>query len=706
MLRSSLSSNTTCWEDIRKLALFIGITVILLVACTLLIILAIVYSDDLDATNAKRNNLLLAIFGIVFVIIIGVLVIWKCNSYEDEDENGCDYFIKCGPISSSVTILMVMVSLIAGCGFILHNSVVPIPDSCASHGECQAYCSGINVNLNSQLSDVKNVRLSVFHSAEQYCGTCSCICPSENLNISEEGCDPVENAHFGLSTSTKIALGMETELALILTICVAVKMTLSSNDRYSLIGLSLGIGVILFLLCSLPILFIYGLEATTAKRNNLLIAILVPYFIITIGCFVVFVVSIIGHRSKWGIGKKFWWLAVLVISLVVSPISVSIAVIFGTKFASLTHSCDIKADCHRSAGVSVVTIVVVCLFTSLLAVIISGLTTRYIIKRRSQSSLQTSNSVWSLDYSPDHGNQQDSTRNIKDDRDIALNELNAQNEACPTTVPILPPLKMCLYCGYRPATMLLEPCKHVYMCKPCFDRIKWHEVTCPICGTSMIICANFKCQFNNNLSQHKDMDQQKRELKNNAIQESITNIGDHRIPSAPSFEENKDHVEGNGWGTEMEQLEREWNNAIIGASTVNPIPSAPYMDDNEEHQRNMAKSVNPSKGTSQALANNNRSDTCVSVVGKETNNELGMTLHVNLPVDKSGSACIRNPPPVSSSQGLCLACMDRQATILLKPCKHLCMCRPCWDLYKQDRDICPKCRTKVRMNAIEEIYPN
>ncbi len=702
MFRSSSSPEPTYRDGIRKLALFIRITVILLVACTFLIILVIVYSDDLDATNAKRNNLLLAIFSIILVIIIGVLLIWKCNSYEDEDENGCNYFIKCGPISSSVTILMVMVTLMAGCGYILHNSVVSIPDSCASHGECQSYCSGVNADLISKLSDVKNVRLSVFYSTEHYCGKCSCICPSENLSYSEERCTPIENAQFGLSTKTKIALGLETELALIL-VCVAVKMTLSSNDRCTVIGLSLGIGFILFLLCSLPILFIYGSEATTAKRNNLSIAILVPYFMITIGYFVALLVPKIGHRSKWGPGKRYWWLAIMVIALVVSPISVTFAVVFGRKFASIPHSCDIKADCNRGAGVSIVTIVVVCLFTGLLAVIISGLTTRYIIKRISQRSLQNSNSSV-------HGNQQESTHNIKEGQGIALNDLNAQNEACPTTVSILPSLQMCLYCGYRPATMLLKPCRHVYLCTTCFDQHKWTKVNreyapCPMCGTTLMIHADFTCKFDNKLSQCKDMGQQNIEL-NDVIHESVSNMDEHPVPSAPPFEGNEGHTEENDWGTEMEQLEQEWNNAIIGASTVNPIPSAPYMEDYSGHQSDMAVGVNPSEETSQTLTKGYRSDICVSVVGKETNNEFGMALHVNLPVDKSGGACIRDPPPVSSGQGLCLACMDRQATILLKPCKHLCMCKACWDLYRQDRDICPKCRTRVRMNAIEEIYPN
>ena len=52
----------------------------------------------------------------------------------------------------------------------------------------------------------------------------------------------------------------------------------------------------------------------------------------------------------------------------------------------------------------------------------------------------------------------------------------------------------------------------------------------------------------------------------------------------------------------------------------------------------------------------------------------------------------------------CRICLDNEANMLMRPCKHLCMCKRCWIIYKPDNDSCPICREKLKMLDVEEVF--
>ena len=56
------------------------------------------------------------------------------------------------------------------------------------------------------------------------------------------------------------------------------------------------------------------------------------------------------------------------------------------------------------------------------------------------------------------------------------------------------------------------------------------------------------------------------------------------------------------------------------------------------------------------------------------------------------------------SKGVCIVCMEEEKSVLLMPCKHLCMCKGCTDkLIAQSgrrKAMCPVCRNLI-MDTIE-----
>ena len=51
---------------------------------------------------------------------------------------------------------------------------------------------------------------------------------------------------------------------------------------------------------------------------------------------------------------------------------------------------------------------------------------------------------------------------------------------------------------------------------------------------------------------------------------------------------------------------------------------------------------------------------------------------------------------------LCVVCMEQEKKVLLLPCKHLCMCKPCADKIVAGSAQCPVCRERILDSS--EIY--
>jgi hypothetical protein len=44
----------------------------------------------------------------------------------------------------------------------------------------------------------------------------------------------------------------------------------------------------------------------------------------------------------------------------------------------------------------------------------------------------------------------------------------------------------------------------------------------------------------------------------------------------------------------------------------------------------------------------------------------------------------------------CVVCLSEQATYLVMPCFHICLCSECKDMFRNDKVTCPKCRDPIK----------
>ena len=71
------------------------------------------------------------------------------------------------------------------------------------------------------------------------------------------------------------------------------------------------------------------------------------------------------------------------------------------------------------------------------------------------------------------------------------------------------------------------------------------------------------------------------------------------------------------------------------------------------------------------------------------------------------AACSASNSSKQDSKGVCIVCMEDEKSVLLMPCKHMCMCKGCTDkLIAQSfsggrkKAMCPVCRNPI-MDIIE-----
>lgn len=84
-----------------------------------------------------------------------------------------------------------------------------------------------------------------------------------------------------------------------------------------------------------------------------------------------------------------------------------------------------------------------------------------------------------------------------------------------------------------------------------------------------------------------------------------------------------------------------------------------------------------------------------------TGNEVGNTSEFIIP---------NNTTPSSSNMNMCVICLSEARTVLVRPCRHLCLCLTCFrDNYSNDNDypnpeplVCPICRVVIESH--EMVY--
>ena len=102
------------------------------------------------------------------------------------------------------------------------------------------------------------------------------------------------------------------------------------------------------------------------------------------------------------------------------------------------------------------------------------------------------------------------------------------------------------------------------------------------------------------------------------------------------------------------------------------VPTAPLIEDDQQERSHSNYRVQMHAADSEAMLADARGQEDIDAAERKANHE-------------------------------CIVCMDSESVMLMKPCKHLCMCKECWIQYKQDNNSCPICRAQLKMSDIEEI---
>ena len=75
------------------------------------------------------------------------------------------------------------------------------------------------------------------------------------------------------------------------------------------------------------------------------------------------------------------------------------------------------------------------------------------------------------------------------------------------------------------------------------------------------------------------------------------------------------------------------------------------------------------------------------------------TLALQHTADSHAGACSASTSSKRDSNSMCIVCMEEEKSVLLMPCKHLCMCKGCTDkLVAQSgrhKAMCPVCRNLI-----------
>ena len=506
----------------KHVGVSIGTILLLLLACSLPIVL--IYSDGLEATNIKRNNLLVAALIPLLMVIIGLSVgIWVPKIGHHQKWNTCQKFWW----GAIVVVVIIVLAISVPVGVVFGKRFASIPASCATRDECNSHCTDRNehFHLRSSINDIQYVTLTYLggsENSEYVCGKCLCICPQY---LDNDKCNSAGHAHFGFSASTKIAIGVSTGLT-VMFLCIGVIMCCFDSTCCEFTGLFVGIITILLLICSMPILVIHSndFESTTLKRNNLLVATLVPLLMTMVGFIVTCLFCKCTDTDNQRNNCRFFttWFIVLFTSV---PVGLE----FGIRYASVSESCDTNDQCSQDSHMSTPTKIVIGVF-GLALILILGLKIWY-TKRRSNSSAGVSDDQWhtsDIFYTEQSAYRHATGRDMSNDSDDFTDDsfgwstayddtihnhddhryenqtaFEQYDDAFPNmgyyyvTIPEdmtaesttdnveqrhdTEPSGRCAICMDQQASMLMRPCKHVCMCRSCWNRYKQDNDTCPIC---------------------------------------------------------------------------------------------------------------------------------------------------------------------------------------------------------------------------------
>ncbi len=187
------------------------------------------YGNGLEATSAKRDDLLIAFLVPFCMTIVGCYFIY--GTCVDEDNEGC--------VCTSFIIFIIVLAVSIPVGYVYGLSFARIPDHCASMNECNSYCMKIRNDYHANLTDIQHVKFVITNKREHECGNCKCLCPSY-LHVPKDGeeiqtnsmdgqllgnktdkCQPIDHADFGLSRTSQIVICVLSGLAG-LSLCIVV----------------------------------------------------------------------------------------------------------------------------------------------------------------------------------------------------------------------------------------------------------------------------------------------------------------------------------------------------------------------------------------------------------------------------------------------------------------------------------------------------